>query len=89
MGYQRNGYDWCVMKKLLMINNAPYSGMLTTRRCHILIPTLSLEFLEVLIQNTENLRNMTITRGKIHKYLGMIINNYFTCKNNIIYGLLN
>ena len=30
MGYQGNKYDWCIMKKKLMVNNATYPVTLMT-----------------------------------------------------------
>ena len=42
MGYKRNGYDWCEMKKKLKVNSARYSGILMIWIFRMLIPSLSL-----------------------------------------------
>ena len=64
MVYQRKKYDCCFMKKMLMVRSASYSGMLTTRRYHMLILSFSLALLLTLIQNMEKLRKLPPHRVK-------------------------
>ena len=71
MGYQRNKYDWCVMNKISRVNSSPYSDMLTTWRCCMLIMTLSLAFFLVLTQNMERLQKWPLHGVRYTNNLGL------------------
>ena len=64
---------------MLIINNAPYSSTLTNLICCMLVPTLPLDFLLIL--------KITITQGKIHKYLGMTI--YYSFPVKVIFYMID
>ena len=80
MGYQRNKYYWCVMYKI-------FKGKQFTILWHV--DDLNMSHVDshivssVLVDiNTVygNIKKMTTTRGKIHKYLGMTIDYYSLVK---------
>ena len=80
MGYQRNEYYWFLMNKIVK-----------GKQCTILWNVDELKLLQVdsyivssIISSFDaeygNISKMTITRGNIHKYLGVTIKYYFPGK---------
>ena len=61
------------MKKLLMLNNAPYSGILKTWRLSRVDSNILYRVLADIDTEYGKIAKMTITQGKIHNYLGIII----------------
>ena len=69
-----------------MINNATYSGVLKNLRYHILILIVSI-VLAGIDAEYGNIVKMTITRGNIHKYLGMTI--YYSFPGKVNFPVVN
>ena len=69
-----------------MINNATYSGVLKNLRYHILILIVS-SVLAGIDAEYGNIVKMTITRGKIHKYLRMTI--CYSSPGKVIFSMVN
>ena len=87
MGYQRNEYNWCVMKNII-------DGKQFTILWHVNnLKTPHLEtavFFSVLADidvEYRKIAKMTITRGKVHKYLGMTIEYSFPGK--VIFSMVD
>ena len=76
MGYKRNEYVYFVMNKIV---NDKQCNIL----CHVDNPNIShvdpnivSSFIATIDSEYGKITKMTITRGKIHKYLGMTIDYY-------------
>ena len=80
MGYQRNEYDWCVMKKI--IDNKQWYVL-----CHVNDPAIFSSTLADIDAEYGKISKMTITRGKVHKYLGMTFD--YSSPGNLIFSMID
>ena len=73
MGYQRNEYDWCVMNNIIDNKQCTILWHVDDMKTSHIDPTVVSSVLADIDVEYGKISKMTITRGKIHKYLGMTI----------------
>ena len=73
MGYQRNEYDWCVMNKIINDKHCTILWHVDNLKMSHVDPDIFYSVLANIDSEYGNISKMTITRGKIHKYLVMTI----------------
>ena len=73
IGYQRNEYDWCVMKKNHHKKSTILWNVEYLKMSHF-DPYIVPSFLANIDVEYGNIAKITIMRGKIHKYFRMTIN---------------
>ena len=73
MGYQRNEYDWRVMNKYVKANQCTILWNVDDLKMFHVDYDIIYRVISDIDAEYGNISKMTITRGKIHKYLGMNI----------------
>ena len=73
MVYKRNEYDWCVIKKLVTDNQCTILWNVDDLKMSYVDPDDFSSVLAKIDAEYGNIAERTISRGKIHKYLGMTI----------------
>ena len=71
MGYQRNEYEWCVMNKIIDNNKCTILWHVDYLKTSHADPAVISSFLADIDAEYGKISKMTITQGKVHKYLGM------------------
>ena len=70
MEYQRNEYDWCVMNKIIDNKQCTILWHIYDLKTSHADPAVVFIFLADVDVEYGKISKMTITRGKVHKYLG-------------------
>ena len=73
MGYQRNKYDWWVMNKTIDNKKCTILWNIDDLKTSYVDPDVIYSVLADIDAEYGNIAKMTITRGKVHKYLGTTI----------------
>ena len=73
MGYQRNEYNWCVMNKIVDDKQCNILCNVDDLKTSHVDPAIISRVLADIDAEYGKIEKMTITRGKVHKYLGMNI----------------
>ena len=73
MGYQRNEYDWCVMNKTFNDKQCTIIWHVDDLKVSHVDPEIFSSVLAGIDAEYGNILKITITRGRIHKYLNMTI----------------
>ena len=73
MGYQRNEYDCCVMNKIIENKQCTILWHVDDLKTSNVDPAVVSSVLADIDAEYGMIAKMTITRGKVHKYLGMTI----------------
>ena len=73
MGYQINEYDWCVMNKIIDDKQCTIIWYVNDPKTSHVNPAVISSVLDYIDAEYENIAKITITWGKMHKYLGMTI----------------
>ena len=73
MGYQINEYDWCFMNKIIDDKQCTILWPVDDLKKSHVDPAVISGVLSDIDTEYEKISKMTITRGKVHKYLGMTI----------------
>ena len=73
MGYQRNEYDWCVMNNIIDNKQCTILWHVDDLKTLHVEPAVVSSVLADIDAEYGKISKMTITRGKVHKYLGMTI----------------
>ena len=73
MGYQRNEYDWCVMNKIIDNKQCTIIWHFDDLKTSHVDPAVVSSVLADIDAEYMDISKMTITRGKVHKHLGMTI----------------
>ena len=87
MGYQRNEYDWCVTNKIIdykQWNILWHVDNLKTSHIETVVISSVLSDIDAAYGK---IAKMTITRVKVHKYLGMTIDN--SSPSKVIFLMIN
>ena len=71
MGYQRNEYEWCVMNKIIDNKKCTILWHVDYLKTSNDDPAVISSFLADIDAECGKISKMTITQGKVHKYLGM------------------
>ena len=69
MGYQRNEYDWCVINKTIDDKKCTKLWHADDLKALHVNPTVVSSVLADIDEEYGKIAKMTITRGKVHKYL--------------------
>ena len=72
-GYQINEYDWCVINKIFDNKKCTILWHVDDLKTSHADPAIVSIVLADIYAEYGNIEKMTITRGKVHKYLGMTI----------------
>ena len=80
MGYQRNEYDWCVMKKITDEKQCNILWHVDDLETSHVDPAIISSILAYIDAEYGDIAIMTITQGKVHRYLGMTIDYYSSGK---------
>ena len=75
IGYQRNEYNWCVMNNIIDKKKSHFD------------PDAVSSVLANIDAEYENIAKMTITRGKVYKYLGMNID--YSSYGKVIFSMID
>ena len=78
MGYQINEYDLCVMNKIIDNKQCTIFWHVDDLKTSHVDPDIISSFLADIDAEYGKIATMTITRGKVHKCLGMTI-DYLAC----------
>ena len=70
MGYQRNEYEWCVMNKIIDKKKCTILWHVYDLKTSNVDPAVVSSVLADIDAKYGKVAKMTITRGKVHKYLG-------------------
>ena len=73
MGYQRNEYDWCDINKIIDNKQCATLWHVDDLKISHIDPTVVSIVLADIDAEYGKISKMTITRGKVHRYLGMPI----------------
>ena len=73
MGYQRNEYDWCVMNSIIDKKQCTIIWNVDDLNTSHVEPAVVSSVLADIDAEYGKIEKMTITRGKVHKYLAMAI----------------
>ena len=73
MGYQRNEYDWCVMNNIIDNKQCTILWNVGDLKTSHVDPAVVSRVLSDIDAEYGKISKMTITRGKVHMYLGMTI----------------
>ena len=76
MVYQRNEYDWCVINKTIDDKKCTKLWHADDLKALHVNPTVVSSVLADIDEEYGKIAKMTITRSKVHKYLGMTIAYY-------------
>ena len=87
MGYQRNEYDWCVMNKIIDNNKCTILWHVYDLMKSHIYPTAVSRVLADIDAEYGNIKKMTITQGKVHKYLGMTID--YSSPGKVIFSIID
>ena len=80
MRYQRNEYDWCVMKKIVDNKQCTILWHVDDLKTSQFNPAIISSVFADIDAEYLKVAKMTITRGKVNKYLGMTIDYSLTDK---------
>ena len=73
MGYQRNEYNWCVMNKIVGGKQCTILWHVNDLKTSHGDPAVIFNVLADIDAEYGKIAKMTITQGKVHKYLGITI----------------
>ena len=87
MGYQRNEYDWCVMKKIIDNKQCTILWHVDDLKKSRVDPAVVSSVIAYIKADYGKIAKMTITRGKVHKYLGMTID--YSSPGKVIFSIID
>ena len=87
MGYQINEYDWCVMNKIIDNKQCTILWHVDDLKTSHVDPVVVSSFLADIDAEYGKIAKMTITRGKVHKYLGMTID--YSLPGKVIFSMID
>ena len=83
MGYQRNEYDWCVMKKIIDNKQCTILFHVDDLKTSHVNPAVVSRVLADIDAEYGKIAKMTIRRGKVRNYLRMTI--YYSSPGKVIF----
>ena len=87
MGYQRNEYEWCVMNKIIDDKQCTILWHFDDLNTSHVDPSVISSVLSDIDVEYGKIAKMTITRGKLYKYLGMTI--YYSSPGKLIFSMID
>ena len=87
MGFQRNKYDWCVMNNIIYNKQCTILWNFNDLNTSYVDPDVVSSVLADINAEYGKIAKMTITRGKVHKYLGMTID--YSSPGKVIFSMIN
>ena len=87
MVYQRNEYNWCVMNKIIDRKQLTILWHVDDLKTSHVDPAVVSSVLADIDMEYGKIEKMTITRGKVHKYLGMTID--YSSPGKLIFSMTN
>ena len=87
MGYQINEYDWCVMNKIIDGNQCTILWNVDDLKSSHFNPAVIYSVLSDIDAEYRKIAKMTITRGKVHKYLRMAID--YSSPGKVIFSMID
>ena len=87
MGYQRNKYDWCVMNNIIDNKQCTIIWNVDDLNTSHVEPAVVSRFLADIDTEYGKIAKMTITRGKVHKYLGTTVD--YSSPGKVILSMIN
>ena len=87
MGYQRNEYDWCVLNKIIDNKECTILCYVDDLKTSHVYPAIVSSVIADIDTEYGKISKMTITRGKVHKYLGMTID--YSSPGKVIFLMIN
>ena len=87
MGYQRNEYYWCVMNKIIDNKKCTILWHVDDLKTSHVDPAVVSSILADIDTEYGKIAKMTITRSKVHKYLGMTID--YSSPGKVLFSMIN
>ena len=87
MGYQRNEYDRCVMNNIIEKKQCAILWHVNYLRTSNIEPAVVSSVIADIDTEYGNTAKMTITRGKVYKYLGMNID--YSSPGMVIFSMID
>ena len=87
MGYQRNEYDRCVMNNIIEKKQCAILWHVNYLKTSNIEPAVVSSVIADIDTEYGNIAKMTITRGKVHKYLGMNID--YSSPGMVIFSMID
>ena len=87
MGYQINEYDWCFMNNIIDDKQFTILWHVDDLKTSHVDPAVIYSLLADIDAEYEKIEKMTITRGKVHKYLG--VNIYYSFPGKVIFSMID
>ena len=87
MGHQINEYNWCVMNKIIDNKQCTILWHVDDLNTSHVDPAVFPSVLADIDVEYGKIAKMTITRGKVHKYLRMTID--FSSPGKVIFSMIN
>ena len=87
MGYQRNEYYWCVMNNIIDSKQCIILWHVDDLKTSHFDPAVVSRVLADIDAEYGKIEKMTITRGKVHKYLGVAI--YYSFPGKLIFSMID
>ena len=87
MGYQRNEYNWCVMNNIIDKKQRTILWHVDDLNTSHVDPAVVSSILSDIDAEYGKISEMTITQGKVHKYLGMTID--YSSSGKLIFLIIN
>ena len=86
MGYQRNEYEWCVINKIIDNKQCTILWNVYDLKTSHAEPAVVSIILSEIDAEYGKISKMTITQGKVHKYLGMTID--YSSPGKVIFSMI-
>ena len=86
MGYQRKYSDWCVMNKSIDIKQCTILWHVDDLKTAHVKPTIVSGVLADIDAEYGKIAKITITQGKVHKYVGMSID--YSSPGKVIFSMI-
>ena len=86
MGYQRNEYDWCFINKIIDNKQCTILWHVDDLKTSHVDPAIVPSVLDDIDVEYGKIAKITITRGKVHKYLGMTID--YSSPGKVIFSMI-
>ena len=87
MGYQRNYYDWFVMNNIIDDKKCTILWHVDYLKTSHVDPSVVSIFLDDIDAEYENISKITVTRGKVHRYLGISID--YPSPGKLTFSIIN
>ena len=87
MSFERNPYDWCVMNKMIDGKQCTILRYVDDLKIYHMDPVVVTAILNLVNTNYGTISLLTVTRGRAHDYLGMMIID-FSCEGKVKFTMI-